>query len=152
MGTHLRCTTSLLLMGIATGCAGDPAAEPDEAVLPVQVEAAPVAQPEPQFRWLDAAADQSLTEEFGFSWDTRDPAREKYASQRWRFRGTAGGMDGPNRFAIVHIEGMRDVNLFLRNDDETAKVQPQQSYLFEATVEDWLSRKLIDGIVIPEGM
>ena len=61
-------------------------------------------------------------------------------------------MDGPNRFAVVHVEGMRDVNLFLRNDDETAKVQAQPSCLFEATVEDWLARKLIDGIVIPESV
>lgn len=139
------CLSGLLL---AAGCSSE--TEPSKPASPLPQTNIPAPPPKstlPSFRLLDEAADQELREAFAGDRDQREAAQQKYASQRWRFQGTVGFKD--DLHAVVHPPGMEPVFVYFRSREAAADVQLSEEHLFEATVDDWISRYFQDAIVIP---
>jgi hypothetical protein len=165
MKTRLKHLLSLFVAVLLTGCGETPnesANSGDDSTAGgtaadatgEQPNASPADPPantpaEPAFRLLDAAADQELKDAFGIFAETRDAAKEKYKSQRWRFHGRIGDKTGD--FAVVHPSDLADVSVHFRTQAEADRAEKEHEYLLEVTVDDWLSRHLVDAVVISEG-
>lgn len=152
-------TSPLLLLSLflALSCTPKTPTPTETSSAPVKalhVEAVPV-KPEPAsplpstpvFRLLDSAADQELKAAFGIDQAQRDAAKAKYGTQRWRFRAKVGDKTG--NFAVLIPEGIPQLSVHFRTEAECEKLTRGETYLFEATVDDWLSRHLVDAISVP---
>lgn len=141
----------LMCVLLLTGCSQD--TEPDESKqrqLPsASIPSSQAAPSAPPYRLFDVAADYELRFVFAGNREEQDEARQKYASQRWRFRAKVGFKD--EHYAVVHPEGSEPVFVYFRTSEEAASIHLNEEHLFEATVDDWVSRYFKDGVVIHEG-
>lgn len=104
------------------------------------------AQPKPELRPFDKNADQEMRELFGVIREQRDEAHVKVANQFWLIRAKVSHVD--ENQAVIKIDGIDQLAvLYFRDKSEWKKVVSGEENLFEAAVDDWVSRTFYKGFV-----